>query len=170
MNRTAALSILLVASLLTVSSAKPHSTGIIVRIYADRHSNVHIVLNSGKEAVVPHRRDQVGIEDAKIADDRRTAGWLISYPVPDNTSGQFAGSLVIWRNGKIVRTFDMGPTFWSWAFIHRGEQVAYHSGPLHEGPLSHCELRDVKTGRLLASWDGNLENPDRPDWTKALDH
>jgi hypothetical protein len=170
MNRTAALSILLVASLLTVSSAKPHSTGIIVRIYADRHSNVHIVLNSGKEAVVPRQRDQVGIEDVKIADDGRTAGWVVSYAVPDDTSRKFAGSLVIWRNEKIVRTFDTGPTFWSWAFIHRGEQVAYHSGPLHEGPLSHCELRDVKTGRLLASWDGNLENPDRPDWTKALDH
>jgi hypothetical protein len=31
-------------------------------------------------------------------------------------------------------------------------------------------LRDVKTGRLLASWDGDLENATRPEWTKKLDH
>jgi hypothetical protein len=31
-------------------------------------------------------------------------------------------------------------------------------------------LHDVQTGRLLASWDGDLDNPDRPAWTKRLDH
>ena len=170
MNRTAAISILLVAVLVDLSAAKPRSTKTILRVYADKNSDVHIVMNNGKEELVPHQRDQTGIEDAKISPDGRTAGWLVLHPVSDDTEGQFAGSLVIWRGGRIIRIFDTGPTYWSWAFAHGGDQVAYHSGPLHEGPSSHCELRDVNTGRLLASWDGDLQKADRPEWTKALDH
>ena len=174
MNRTAAISILLVAVLVDLSAAKPRSTKTILRVYADKNSDVHIVMNNGKEELVPHQRDQTGIEDAKISPDGRTAGWLVSYPDPSSSQAykfeDFQGALVIWRNGKIVRTFDTGPTYWSWAFAHGADQVAYHSGPLHEGPSSHCELRDVNTGRLLASWDGDLQKADRPEWTKALDH
>lgn len=174
MNRTAAVSLLLVSFFVAVSSAKSHSTSTVLRIYADKNSDVHIALNNGHEALVPHRHDQVGIEAARIASDGRTAGWLVLYPNPDNTPASkfedIAASLVIWRDGKIVRTFDTGPTYWSWAFVHGGDQVAYHIAPLHEGTSSHCELREVKTGRQLASWDGDLGNPDRPQWTKPLDH
>jgi hypothetical protein len=158
--RTVALWTLLVTSLMAVTVAQAHSTGKIRRIYADKNSDVHIVLSNGKEALVQHTQDQTGIEDAKIADDGRTAGWLVSYPDPASSPAykfeDFQGALVIWRDGRIVRTFDTGPTYWSWAFVHGGDQVAYHSAPLHEGPSSHCELRDVNTGRLLASWDGDL--------------
>jgi hypothetical protein len=174
MNRIVAVSLLMIAFLVAVSPAKPRSTNTIRRIYADKNSNVHIVLSNGKEALVPHQEDQSGIEDAKIAADGRTAGWLVSYPDPSSSTGSkfddFQGALVIWRDGKIVRTFDTGPTYWSWAFAHGGDQVAYHSGPIHEGSSSHCELRDVKTGRLLASWDGDLEQVKRPQWTKDLHH
>ena len=174
MYRTATLSMLLVTFLVSMSTAKPHSTSSIRRIYADKNRDVHIVLSDGKEAFVPHQQEQTGIEDAKISSDGRTAGWLVLHPNPANDAttkfDDISGPLVIWRGGKIIRTFDTGPTYWSWAFIHGGDQVAYHSGSLHEGPSSHCELRDVNTGRLLASWDGDLENADRPEWTKALDH
>jgi hypothetical protein len=174
MNGKAAVSILLIAFLVDLSVAKPRSTKTILRVYADKNSDVHIVLSDGKEALVPHQQNQTGIDDAKISRDGRTAGWLVSYPGPSSSpsykSEGFQGALVVWRNGKIVRTFDTGPTYWSWAFAQAGDQVAYHSGPIHEGSSSHCELREVKTGQLLASWDGDLQSPDRPTWTKALDH
>jgi hypothetical protein len=174
MNRTAAVSILLIAFLIDLSAAKPRSTKTILRVHADKNSDVHMVLNNGKEALVPHQGDQTGIEDAKIAADGRTAGWLVSYLDPSSSPAykfeDFQGALVIWRNGKIVRTFDTGPTYWSWAFAHGGDQVAYHSGPTHQGPSSHCELREVNTGQMLASWDGDLQSPNRPAWTKVLDH
>ena len=173
LNRTA-VSLLLALFLLAASSARSHSTSSVLRIYADENSDVHVVLDHGHEALVPHRQNQTGIEDAKIAADGRTAGWLVLYPNPANDArtkfDDISGSLVIWRGGRIIRTFDTRPTYWSWAFVRQGDQVAYHSGPLHEGPSSHCELRDVNTGRLLASWDGDLEKPDRPEWTKPLDH
>jgi hypothetical protein len=108
MYRTVALSMLLVGFLVNISPAKPRSTSTIHRIYADKNRDVHIVLNNGKETLVPHQQDQTGIDDAKIAPDRRTAGWLGLYPVPDNTSGQFDGSLVIWRDGKIVGSLTQG--------------------------------------------------------------
>ena len=146
----------------------------IVRVYADRDSDTHVILADAKEAVVRHRRDQVGIDQTKIEDHQHTAGWVILYQDPSKSpSYRFSdirGSLVIWRNGKIVRTFDPGTTIWSWAFVQEGNQVAYHSVPLHGERSSHCELRDVDTGRLLALWDGDLEQVDRPEWTKGLDH
>jgi hypothetical protein len=165
---------LLVAAFLVGVSAQSKSTETIVRVYADHNNDTHIVLQDAKEAVVRHKPDQIGISQVKIADHHNTAGWLILYPDPDNSSAsRFAdipGSLVIWRNGKIVRSFEPGQTLWSWSFVEGGGQVAYHSGPTHGERSSHCELRDVTTGRLLASWDGNLEQIDRPEWTKKLDH
>lgn len=175
MARTSTVSMLLIAAVWAMSAAQARSIGKILRVYADKNSDVHIVLQGTKEAIVPHRQDQVGINDAKIAEDGRTAGWLVLYPSPANDSttkfDDISGPLVIWRDGKIIRTFNDGPTFWSWAFLHGGDQVAYHTGPLHEGPSSsHCELRDVNTGRLLATWEGDLEQADRPQWTKTLAH
>lgn len=174
MARTITISMLLMAAMWAISAAQARSTGKILRIYSDKNSNVHVVLQGAKEAVVPHRQDQSGIDDVKIADDGRIAGWLVLYPNPANDAttkfDDISWPLVIWRDGKIVRTFDSGPTFWSWAFLHGGDQVAYHTGPMHEGPSSHCELRDVNTGRLLATWDGDLENPHRPQWAKKLAH
>lgn len=168
------ISILLVAAFLVGVSLGPKSSEKIVRVYADHDNDTHIVLQDAKEAVVRHKRDQKGINQVKIDDRHQSAGWLILYPDPNNSSTyQFTDipeSLVIWRNGKIVRTFAPGQAFWSWSFVEGADQVAYHSGPLHGEQSSHCELRDVTTGRLLASWDGDLEQRDRPTWTKRLDH
>ena len=164
---------LLIATFLSSISAESKSSEIIVRVYADHNNDTHIVLGT-KEAVIRPKPDQAGIDQVKIADDHRTAGWLILFPDPNNSpiyrSSDIPQSLVIWRNGKIVRTFEPEQTFWSWSFVDGGDRVAYHSGPLHGERSSHCELREVSTGRLLASWDGDLDQADRPGWTKSLDH
>jgi hypothetical protein len=168
------ISLLLVTAFFVGISAGSKSSEKIVRVYADHNNDTHIVLQDAKEAVVRHKPDQQGIEQVKIDDHHQTAGWLILYPDPNSSSTyRFAdtpGSLVIWRNGKIVRTFEPGQTLWSWSFVEGADEVAYHSGPPHGERSSHCELRDVTTGRLLASWDGDLGQVDRPEWTKRLDH
>lgn len=149
-----------------VSSIPVFGQDTLSRVYADRKNQAHVVYTNGKSAVVAAEHGQIGIESIQTAGDGQTAGWLVLYTDPD---GPFAGSLVLWRAGKIIRRFQSDQTFWSWGFYAHG-QVAYHVGPTHGESSSHCELHDIESGKLVASWDGDLDDPNRPRWTKGLDH
>ena len=153
----------------TVSSMPIFGQDTLSRVYADRKNHAHVVYANGKNAVVAAERGQIGIDSIQTAENGRTAGWLVLYTDPDGGS-PVAGSLVLWRAGKIVRRFQSDQTFWSWVFHAHGEQVAYHVGPAHGEINSHCELHDIESGHLVASWDGDLDDPKRPPWTKHLDH
>jgi hypothetical protein len=120
---------------------------------------VHLVYGDGHEAIAPKERDQVDCASAKIAEDKRTAGWLVdfnncctSYPVPL--------VLIVYRDGKIVQRFDEGP-IWDWQFLKSGKQVAFWAGPTHGAFTPHFELHDVRSGRLLAEWDGHVKDKHR---------
>jgi len=124
---------------------------------------------NGKKTTVRKERGQVGISQPQVAFDG-SIGWLADYRVV-GAAEPISGTLVVWRLGKIVRRFGSEQCFYSWAFFAHGTRVAYHTGPLHGDQRSHCELRDVASGRLLAVWDGDLEGTtDRPDWTEGLSH
>jgi hypothetical protein len=130
----------------------------------------HIALPSGEKIAVPKERGQVGISEGKTAPDGGTVGWLADYEA-EGVSYPISGTLIVWRAGKIVRRFPAAQVFYSWTFYAQGRQVAYHVGPLHGESKSHCELRDIESGRLLAAWDGDLDSgANRPAWTKGLDH
>jgi hypothetical protein len=118
---------------------------------------------------VSKERGQTGIREAWIASDGRTAGWLVEYRVPESSDG-VAETLVIWRDGAIKRRFKTEQAFYSWAFVSSGAHVAYHAGPMHGEQSSHCELHDVRTGRRMAVWDGDLESVNKPAWVASLRH
>ncbi len=139
------------------------------QVFVDKNGRVHIRTRDGGEQVVPGEPHQRGIESVQTAPDGQTVGWLVDYSDPDNSSPD-AGKLVIFRGGRIVRRFDSDQVFGSWTFYAQEAQVAYHVGPIHGEESSHCELRDVKTGRLLAQWNGDLDDTKRPQWAKGLDH
>ena len=141
----------------------------IVRVYADNSNQVHVVFKNNHETAVAGENGQIGIDSVKISKDGQTAGWLALYSDPDQGS-QLAGTLNLWRNDKIVRTFQTDQTFWSWSFYADAPQVAYHVGPTHGEHASHCELHEIVSGKLLASWEGDLDDPNRPQWTKGLEH
>jgi hypothetical protein len=164
-----ALPVIVALGMATVLAASSRESETVLRVYADQDNDVHVVVRGQKETVVPHERDQAGIQDVKIATDRKTAGWLVTFKDPDS-KGTYAAYLKIWRGGKVIRSFRGESTFWSWSFVDGAKEVAYHTAPMHEGPTSRCELRDVRTGGLLSSWKGNLEDTTRPSWTKSLDH
>jgi hypothetical protein len=139
------------------------------RVSSDSNHNVHIFTPDGKTYSIPPRPSQVGIEDVKFSPDSQVIGWLVLYPNPD-VQNAFAATLVVWSAGRIVRTFKTDQAFYSWSFEDGAKQVAYHTGPLHFATTSHCELHDIATGRLLKSWDGDLDDPNKPAWTNHLDH
>jgi hypothetical protein len=129
-----------------------------------------ITLPNGKIITIPKERGQVGVAEGRTAPDGRTAGWLVQYSA-GGVNYPISGMLVVWRAGKIIRRFPANQAFYSWAFNADGKQVAHHVGPLHGEAKSHCELRDIESGRLVAAWDGDLDaDSNRPAWAKGLDH
>jgi hypothetical protein len=128
-----------------------------------------ITLANGKKATISKEPGQTGIREIRIASDG-TVGWLVEYRL-DAVSDPIAGTLIVWRAGKIIQRFSTQQSFYSWTFHAEGKQVAYHVGPLHGETKSRCELHDVRSGRLVAIWDGDLESGNnRPAWTKGLSH
>jgi len=97
-------------------------------------------------------------------------GWTLNVPLPppDRPNEEFPVTLVIARNGHVIRKFQGGAFIWRWVFWADGKQVAYETGPLHFSLT--CVLADVKTGRELASYDCFHGIPDdAPDWLEALE-
>ena len=143
--------------------------GQAVSVSALRDGAAQVTLANGRKARIPKEPGQTGITETRTAPDG-TVGWLAEYRV-EAVSYPIAGTLIVWRAGKIIQRFSTGQSFYSWTFYAGGKQVAYHTGPLHGELKSHCELHDTGNGRLIAMWDGDLgtEN-DRPAWTKQLSH
>ena len=140
-----------------------------VHLSAGPDGAAQITLAGGKKMTVPKERAQVGISEPQTALDGRTVGWLVDYD--DGVGYPVPGTLIVWREGKIIRRFRTGQSFYSWSFHAGGKQVAYHVGPLHGEEKSHCELHDVETGKLIIAWDGDLDSGgQRPAWTKGLKH
>lgn len=164
MRASAAVAIVLLAALSPVSG-QSHDAAVSVSGGPD--GAARITLSGGRTITVPKEPGQVGAGDGRIAPDG-TVGWFAEFRV-DGVSYPIAQTLIIWRAGRIVRRFHTEQSFYSWAFDTHGAQVAYHDGPLHGERRSHCELRDVATGRLIAAWDGDLSTgSSRPAWTGGL--
>lgn len=114
-------------------------------------------------------KTQATFSDPQISEDRKTVGWLAlyygccqSYPIPLQ--------LVIFTNGKVVRAFEGIPPIWAWTFESGSTRVAFVQRPMHGPSVDHYELRDVKTGALIAEYDQREEeSKDRmPSWAAQL--
>jgi len=111
-----------------------------------------LVLHSATGDVrAPRVGDQQGFDAPRLSPDGRMAGWLAleracceSYPLPT--------SLVLFRNGRIVRRFGDGLVISSWAFADGGNAVAYSQGTAHSATSTLYVLRRVADGRLLAKF------------------
>ena len=123
---------------------------------------------SGREIRPPKDSDQVGVEQVAISADRRAVGWLAlhpncctTYPIPLE--------LVVLTSAR-TRTFTGdGQAIWQWAFYADSRRVSYRQGPVHGPATPHFELRDIRTGRLVSSFDGDsTEVRAAPAWVRAL--
>jgi hypothetical protein len=95
-------------------------------------------------------------------------GWTLNDSAPDHPNEKFPMTLVIARDGRILRKIDGSAFVWKWIFWDRGREVAYESGPFHFS--LECILADIKTGKERASYDcfhGIPENA--PHWLKTLE-
>lgn len=133
----------------------------VSRAFVGEDGKAHVVYANGAAKTIPPEQKQVGCEHISVAGDKRTVGWSVlvencctSYPIPT--------AVVVYRNRKktIIST---GQMIWKWHFIGRGDRVAVLSGPVH-GWAAEAILYDVRSGKVLASWNGPGT---APEWAKG---
>lgn len=143
----------------------------IETVYADQDFRVHMVTVAGKDKIVSGT-DRC--DDPKLADDSRTAGWLLVHhiapgdlPGPNsNYEFDIADRLVLYRNGKVLRSIEASAAMIrSWGFWEKGTQVVTYEGGLHFA--GEYYLYDIETGALLEA-DKDPATPYSPDWVKSL--
>jgi len=109
----------------------------------------------------------VATDMIRLAPDGRTLGWAVEY---ENccTSYSIPLILVIYRDGRILRTIDDGMMIWDWAF-RGGTQVVLQTGPTH-GDACIYGLYDIASGKQLDEAPCNNEESDTalPAWTRPL--
>jgi len=147
-----------------LSAAQDAKSVAAARVGPDKQ--IHIVYANGSEYTVAKEKDQVDCSSVKVADDKRTVGWLVleqpeccaNYPIPL--------SLAIYRNRKVIQHITGEPMIWDWQFLKGGSEVALAMGPQHGEDAVHFELHDARSGRLLDEWDG--KNKKSPAWASGL--
>jgi hypothetical protein len=156
-------------------SAETGDSKIVVeRVYGEDASwgSVHIVYGNRTNIIAPKEKDQAALSAPALAEDKQTVGWLANY---DNICGQDYPcplAIVIYKNGKVIRTIRSELMIWEWRFYRDGKQVTFSEGPTHgtETP-SDYKLYDVSTGNLIQKIEGDGTHAlDRhlPEWAKAL--
>jgi hypothetical protein len=124
--------------------------------------NQHLTISSENGDVdAPRTRpDQEGFSDARISPNGRSVGWLVlapgcctSYPLPM--------SLIVFRDGKIVRIFDDGePPIFGWIFQDGDKAIAYRQSTAHGAKVIWYKLKRVSDGKTIAEFDCDPNGPD----------
>jgi hypothetical protein len=145
-----------------------------VKSATDVHGKLRIVLRDGRVFMVPHGNGQCSFDGIQVAADGMTVGWVeggyagpVDQPLCAPEAQYVAAGPDIWRAGKVIRRFTGGGTDLAWSFYGKGDFVAYHDGPAHFDDEQGCGLYEVKTGKLLKTWE-HSDNTNPPDWCQGL--
>lgn len=158
------LIIFAITAVLVISAGNKKSKN-IVKVYSDNFSHIHVVYANGEDIRVTNSGS---FTDSKLAEDKRTVGWLdyvdIGDPkwnVPPDT--WVSQKLFIWKDGKIISTIEPGGFVRGWRFWKNGKQVAIYVGGLHFA--GSYELYDISSKKLIESIE---ELKGKPEWTNGL--
>jgi len=164
---------------------KASKSGDIARVYVDKsggsgRGDVHAVYSDGRDVKLTGGHN---CSEAKVASDRHTVGWVEFELIPELEPDRGLPapySLVIWRDGKAMRTFggrnmlapgsDDHGCVHEWAFYNGASQVVMGRGPADRG-TKWFELRSVATGKLLEQCDDPDyygEGDSIPGWARTL--
>lgn len=120
-------------------------------------------------------RKQVGYDRIQISPGGEAVGWLAMFP-NCCTSYPIPLELVVYADGIKRAYTGVGLPIFRWRFLGTGDRVAFRQETVHGGFGVHYELRNVKTGELLAEYQprvgpDNRILPDQsaPDWVATLD-
>jgi hypothetical protein len=134
----------------------------------DTLGQLRIITVSGRQIDPRKDSDQVAFDQVAISADHRSVGWVAlysncctSYPIPLK--------LIVLTDGTTLTLAGNGLPLWRWSFSADGKRIAFRQAPIHGEEHSHFELRDLRTGRLVDSFDADSANlRDAPAWVRAL--
>src|SRR3954465_6233451 len=133
----------------------------------DTMGHVHVVTSKGREIHPPRDSGQVGADRIAISPDSTAVGWLAlytncctTYPVPLKLVLLVAGKRRTIAGGELP--------IWEWKFTEDTRYVVIRQAPVHGDAPQHFELRDVKTGRRVDSYDSGSNRKRAPPWIRIL--
>lgn len=118
----------------------------------DSSGQLRIVLSNGQVIQPAKDSDQVAFDQVFLSADHRTAGWLALYPNCCTTYPIPLKLFVLRAGGRPLVVANELP-IWQWAFSRDGQHVVVRQAPVHGLAPAHYELRDARTGRVIASAD-----------------
>jgi hypothetical protein len=134
----------------------------------DSAGRVHIITSTGREIRPPRDSGQVAADRVAISPDGDAVGWLALYP-NCCTSYPVPLKLIILRAGKRRTIKGNGLPVWEWKFSEDSRYVAIRQAPVHGDAPQHYELRDIRSGRLVDTFDGaSKRSSSPPPWVRIL--
>ncbi len=103
--------------------------------------------------------------DLKIFPDRRTIGWIEGeMSTYRNDPWFYPKTVVIWKDGKILRKITPGMFLTGWGIVANGKQIATAAAGMH-GP-TYMKLYDLNSGKILDT----AKNYDKKHkaWVKSI--
>jgi len=144
---------------------------------ADRDLDGHLTLvtTSGRRVTVRKKGEQTAFADPAISRDGTVVAAQALFPTCC-TSYDIPLELVVYTRGTERRFKGTGLPIFQWGFADDGRRIAYGQETVHFGCVTHYELRDILSGRLVESVDvpqpcGQDMNPppvEIPDWVARL--
>jgi hypothetical protein len=116
----------------------------------DSAGRLRIVLSNQKVVRPPRDSAQVAFEQVAISADGRIVGWLALYP-NCCTSYPVPLKLVLRRLDGSRTVISNELPIWRWAFAADGQNVVIRQAPVHGSAPLYYELREIRTGRLIAA-------------------
>ncbi len=165
-----------------IFSYKAFAEDLIEKAEIGKDTNLHMFTKSGKEIVVGKKLLQLGgvelkqvsFEQIKLSNDHLSVGWLEMYP-NCCTSYPIPLRLHVYSNQKEYTFTGVELPIWQWDFSSNSQFVAFHQETVHGGLASHFELREIKTNKIIESFDPEVDKDDRPvenqklpEWAKQL--
>jgi len=138
------------------------------RADVDANGKLLIVTSTGREIRPTPDSGQAGIDRVAISPDGRAVGWLVLFP-NCCTSYPIPLKLMVLVAGKRRTISGNGLPVWEWKFSEDGRYVALRQAPVHGDAPQHYELRDVRSGRLVDSFEtGSKGRRSPPPWVRIL--
>lgn len=137
------------------------SAGSLVKAYADKSRNVHVVTASGKDIRLTRDRRA---DEVRLAPDGESAAWVaLSYFPADGR--KWPTELHVYRNGR-TRSIECGGIIREYWFWKGGTHVATDCGGLHFAGIE--SLYDVRSMKVVDSFDqAQVPVEKRPEWSTA---
>jgi hypothetical protein len=141
----------------------------------DRRGNLAIAKSNGQSVILRKEGEQTGFSSPVVSSQKTAVGTQAMF-ANCCTSYDIPLELIVYAAGRVHRFRGIGLPIFQWRFVDGGTRVAYGQEPVHFGCVTHYELRDVATERLIEAVDvpqpcGQIPDPKPvpiPPWVGDL--